>query len=252
MSNYHSNTTPSGQLSLASLNQKSKSVEDNPILQRWARQGIQSAKEDYFNLLFSNLQLWLAPTVKRLESGLNVLETSQDSIKLKKIREALIHNIEDESGNGNPKEAHAKLFLNSVEQISSTLFGHSRKKAKILPATKTLEKVSRELFSQDLYVMLGACLAQEARALPQLAHLQMGCQIQQSVFSADEWNQVNKFYEIHLDGTEARHAEDLNQTLSHVLDSREKEEAFLYGFDSLLNLLEDFWSQLRSELQHLA
>ncbi|OAU98340.1 hypothetical protein AO385_0827 [Moraxella catarrhalis] len=67
-------------------------------------------------------------------------------------------------------------------------------------------------------------------------------------FNSDEWENVSYFYEIHLDGTEARHAEDLNQTIWEFVDNSQKEERFRQGFNELLERLELFWNGIRENI----
>lgn len=89
--------------------------------------------------------------------------------------------------------------------------------------------------------MLGASLAQEIHALPQLELLYQGKRNLKDRFSDKDWQDVAYFYEIHLDGTEARHAEDLNRTIWDFIDSDEKRAKFQQGFNGLLSQLDLFW-----------
>ncbi|MEJ2670074.1 MAG: DUF3865 domain-containing protein [Gammaproteobacteria bacterium] len=107
---------------------------------------------------------------------------------------------------------------------------------------------SLQMFSSNVYEMLGACMAQETHALPQLIRLFEGCQKIENECSMDEWRDISHFYDIHLDGTESRHAEDLNNTVWEVLDNRDKINSFLNGYSKLLESLDTFWEGINSTI----
>lgn len=112
----------------------------------------------------------------------------------------------------------------------------------------SLKSSAEKLFQQDVYVMLEAVLAQEIHALPQLELLYQGKSQSKDIFSPSQWRDIADFYEIHLDGTEARHAEDLNQTIWQFIDTDKKQSKFQQGFDELLTNLNLFWTGIKKEL----
>lgn len=112
----------------------------------------------------------------------------------------------------------------------------------------SLKSSAEKLFQQDVYVMLGAALAQEIHALPQLELLYQGKSQSKDIFSPSQWHDIADFYEIHLDGTEARHAEDLNQTIWQFINTDKKQSKFQQGFDELLTNLNLFWTGIKKEL----
>jgi len=92
--------------------------------------------------------------------------------------------------------------------------------------------------------MLGAAVAQETHALPQLELMYKGIKSQKVTFSPQEWLTITEFYDIHLDGTEARHAEDLNSSIWETLDCQDKKYQFNRGYDTFIALQEQFWAGL--------
>ena len=229
------------------FNARAKNVAHNNLLIKWANNSECFSHDDY-SLIMNNLRHWLAPTVKRLETGLELLKNvQQNDDRITSVIDAFEHNIEDERGNGK-ETSHAYLFNKSAKQYSVIFYGEDIKFSKGTPSTMALKSVSEQLFKNDIYVMLGAALAQEIHALPQLELLLQGMKKNKNKVSEIEWEDVEYFYEIHLDGTEARHAEDLNQTIWSLIDTDEKRESFYKGFDGLLSLLDDFWIELEKEV----
>lgn len=229
------------------FNARAKNVAHNDLLIKWADNSECFSHDDY-SLIMNNLRHWLAPTVKRLETGLALLKNAQQNDdRITSVIDAFEHNIEDERGNGK-ETSHAYLFNKSAKQYSEIFYGEDIKFSKGTQSTMALKSVSEQLFKNDIYVMLGAALAQEIHALPQLELLFKGMKKNKNKFSELEWKDVEYFYEIHLDGTEARHAEDLNQTIWSLIDTDEKRKRFYKGFDGLLSLLDDFWIELEKEV----
>ncbi|WP_332604189.1 DUF3865 domain-containing protein [Acinetobacter sp. ESBL14] len=206
-----------------------------------------------FSLLVNNLRHWLAPTAHRLDIGCKILKGVKKEkgsyINIKQIIEAFEQNIAEEKGL-DTGQSHAFLFIKSVEAYSQTIFKKRPIYEKGLPATVRLKAKSELLFGENLYVMLGAALAQEIHALPQLELLISGAEKNRSKFTDERWNDVAYFYDIHLDGTEERHAEDLNRTIWSIIDTDKKREEFLKGFYEFLDLLEQFWDELYREVRN--
>jgi Domain of Unknown Function with PDB structure (DUF3865) len=204
-----------------------------------------------FSLLVNNLRHWLSPTAHRLSIGCGILKKLENEKRnytnIKRIIEAFEQNIAEEKG-GDIGQSHAFLFIKSVDTYSQTLFKQKPLYKKGLPATMKLKAESELLFGGNLYVMLGAALAQEIHALPQLELLIQGAEKNKSKFTKESWSDVAYFYDIHLDGTEERHAEDLNKTIWSIIDTDKKEEVFLKGFYEFLDLLEQFWNELYKEV----
>lgn len=231
----------------AFLKNRAISVAHNDILKSWADHSENFSFDDY-SIIMNNLRHWLAPTVKRLETGLEILKETGDDYALDEIIHAFEHNIEDEKGDGK-ESSHAYLFNKSTQTYSNAVYSKDIKFCKGLPTTMLLKKSSEDLFKGDLFVMLGAALAQEIHALPQLELLLKGLEKNKSNFSKSEWDNVEYFYEIHLDGTEARHAEDLNQTIWELIDDENKNSRFLEGFDGILSHLDKFWNGITEEVK---
>lgn len=229
------------------LKNRAKSVAHNEILKRWANHSETFSFDDY-SIIMNNLRQWLAPTVKRLETGLDILERSDENYGLDEVIHAFEHNIEDEKGDGK-ESSHAYLFNKSTKTYSNSVYSKDIKFCKGLPTTMRLKESSEDLFKGDLFIMLGAALAQEIHALPQLELLLKGLDKNKNKFSDSEWKDVEYFYEIHLDGTEARHAEDLNQTIWGLIDDENKNSRFLKGFDGILSHLDEFWNGIAKEVK---
>lgn len=228
------------------LKDRAKSIANNDLLIKWANNSEDFSHDDY-SLVMNNLRHWLAPTVKRLEAGLELLKDAQTDEQMAEVIHAFEHNIEDERGDGK-ETSHAYLFNKSAKRYGEVVYGKDIKFSKGIPLTMELKFTSDHLFKNDLYVMLGAALAQEIHALPQLELLLEGMKRNKNQFSDSDWQDVEYFYKIHLDGTEARHAEDLNQTIWSLIDTDEKIESFTKGFDGLLSYLDDFWGGLHEAL----
>lgn len=223
---------------------KAKSIAENNFLISWS-ENANTVDFRIYETIINNLRHWLAPTAKRLSFGLDILKSS-DLEKYAPLIEAFEHNIEDEKGSCK-EEAHAYLFNKSAITYSHVVYGKSLNFSKGLESTMNLKIKSEGLFKDDLFTMLGASLAQEIHALPQLELLFKGFSLNKGKFSSIEWGDVSYFYDIHLDGTEARHAEDLNKVIWNYVDTQEKEELFLKGFYGLLDDLTSFWNGVSNE-----
>ena len=229
---------------------KSKLTANCRVLLSWNDNPL-SFNYDRYNIFYQNMAQWLSPTALRLSTGLKLLEKNYCK-GLKPIIKVFEHNIDDESGDGNPELAHAKLFSDSCSIFSQVTYNKLLIKVKPLPTTLTLHERSLSLFSENVYKMLGAAVAQETHALPQLEHLYAGYESLKFRFTDDEWNRVKYFYDVHLNGTEARHAEDLHKTVWSILNNDEKKNLFHDGYDEFMLLLNDFWSGLENELYFIA
>ena len=228
----------------SSIKNGASAIANNDLLLEWKKHPL-NMDHDSFCKFVNNLQQWLTPTAYRLSLGLKLLQAESNS-KFESLIHAFEHNIEDESGDGDINRSHAKLFVDSCESISQVLYGKPLQLSspQLIPETLNLHEQSLSLFSSNIYKMLGACIAQEIHALPQLENLYAGLCSVRKKFSDTEWHSATEFYDIHLDGTEARHAEDLNKTVWAVIDSEEKVNEFKQGCHEFLGLLDNYWSKL--------
>ncbi|AMG30981.1 DUF3865 domain-containing protein [Grimontia hollisae] len=198
--------------------------------------------EDY-QTFYSNMVAWLEPTKTRLQVGLERLRRENDR-SLDPVIAAFEHNILDESGEGCVKsDSHAVLFNKSCHTYFEQVY--SAPLSCYAPSFETLHlrDASLLLFSKDSFEMMGACFAQEVHALPQLQRMYQGHLALRDKCHND-WAQVSRFYDVHFDGTEARHAEDLRQTLFGVVDTKPRMTLFKSGFISMICLLTQFWKSL--------
>ncbi|WP_028768631.1 DUF3865 domain-containing protein [Shewanella fidelis] len=228
----------------SSIKENASVIANNVLLVNWKAYPLQMNYES-FCIFVNNLQQWLTPTAYRLTLGLNLLK-NESIPEFSSIVDAFEHNIDDESGDGDIERSHAKLFIDSCETISQVLYGKSLQlsKSQLNIETINLHKHSIYLFNSNTYRMLGASVAQETHALPQLENLYAGlCKIRNQ-FNDNEWFKATEFYDIHLDGTEARHAEDLNKTIWKIIDNEERMNEFRKGSQELLFLLNNYWSKL--------
>lgn len=231
----------------ADLKAQANNVANNELLLDWSVNSKNYSHEAY-NTMVNNLRHWLAPTANRLSNGLKLLEgLSEKTTAINEIIHAFEHNIEDEKGSCK-EEAHAFLFNKSATTYSKVVYQKDIIFSKGLPSAMKLKAEADNLFNNDVYVMLGASLAQEIYALPQLELLYQGKSLSKDKFNSNEWENVSYFYEIHLDGTEARHAEDLNQTIWEFIDNTQKEERFRQGFNELLGHLNLFWNGIKENI----
>lgn len=221
----------------------SQRVAHNDLLLSWS---INSDKFDYrmCNTFFNNMKLRLSPTSQRLSLGLDLLKETASSTKFGSLIDAFEHNIEDETGEGDPTRPHATLFKESFCFYIDRIYHNKNYHEPPLSSTITFHENSLTLFKKNVYCMLGAAVAQETHALPQLELMYKGVKKQETHFSPQEWVTVSDFYDIHLDGTEARHAADLNRSIWETLDCQDKRDQFHHGYDTFISLQEHFWAGL--------
>lgn len=240
-------------MNYSELQLAAKKVAENECLINWSNHSNDYTYSQY-TILVNNLRHWLGPTAARLDLGCEILKKTQTNENelnqnIPKIIEAFEMNIAEEKGldDGQP---HAYLFIKSVNSYSQVLYNKIPEYGKGIDSTMKLKEESEKLFNSDLYIMLGAALAQEIHALPQLELLVRGAEKNKELFSEEKWLDVSNFYDIHLDGTEARHAEDLNRTIWSIIDTDAKKEKFMIGFNKFLELLDNFWSSLYLEVKN--
>ena len=223
-------------------------IANNDVLNKWENNPFSFDHESYCCFI-ANMNQWLAPTAYRLTQGLKLLE-NQQSDRFNPIVEAFEHNILDEAGDGDADKAHAQLFIDSSDIISRVFYDDklTLNEDKVTEETYHLHNESIALFSGDIYTMLGAAVAQETHALPQLEKMYAGIYKYKERFSGDLWKNAADFYDVHLDGTEARHAEDLNNTIWEILDTEDKMNRFSQGSDDFLQLLSLYWKGLSKVL----
>lgn len=224
----------------------SKNVANNNFLNNWISNSKKWSYEQY-NIYTSNMMLRLAPTVVRLRLGLELLQNA-NSRELDELIHAFEHNIEDESGDGDIEKSHARLFRKSSSVYSEVIYGADFERVEPLDSTQFLHEESMKLFSSDIYTMLGATIAQETHALPQLENMLKGIENSKELFASEQWEQVSYFYDIHLDGTELRHAEDLNDAVWSLLDTSEKKANFYNGYHKFIELLSHYWQGLEKSV----
>ncbi|WP_104403456.1 DUF3865 domain-containing protein [Vibrio penaeicida] len=197
-----------------------------------------------YQTFYSNVATWLEPTKTRLQVGVERLK-SEKSPSLDPVISALEHNILDESGEGGEvkSDPHADLFNTSCHTYFKHVYGVPL--GFYTPSVETLhlKDASLLLFSNNTYEMLGACFAQEVHALPQLQRMYRG-HLANREKCKDDWGLVSRFYDVHFDGTEARHAEDLRRTFIDLLKTPAQLTVFKSGFISMICLLTQFWKSL--------
>lgn len=235
----------SANITFEDMKETSRSVANSRFLRLWRDHSVDFSHTQY-SAFCQNMILRLTPTAQRLSLGLELL--LQERKKFSFIIDAFGHNIEDETGDGDPDMAHAALFTQSCSTYTDVIYG--KKLLKVEPAETSIKfhEESISLFNDNVYVMLGACMAQETHALPQLEYMFLGHEKAESKFNRDDWDKVKYFYDLHFDGTEARHAEDLNKTVWEVLGSSDSKNLFFSGYNRFIQLQAQFWKGVEQEI----
>lgn len=232
------------------MKEQCEAVAHNPVLVKFSTDAGHYSGRQY-SIFFHNMRMWLTPTIVRLREGLALIE-AENSPRLAPMKEAFALNIVEESGYGISAYSHASLFVQSCRTFHRVVYGGDMKKARITQATRDLNDKSMLLFSRDVFEMFGASLAQELHALPQLELMYAGhhtCAQEFKPFLTDEWRLVDKFFDLHLDGTEARHAEDINLAIWELVDEDGKRQRLEAGFEQMIALLKGFWTDLEKEIE---
>ena len=73
------------------------------------------------------------------------------------------------------------------------MYGQSLKRSEIFEQTIRLKKTSEVLFQGTMNKMLGATIAQEIHALPQLELLLQDLHLNRKKFTSYEWTEVSYF-----------------------------------------------------------
>lgn len=220
----------------------SRLVANNNLLNNWSSNAENWTFRQY-SIYTSNMMRRLSPNVIKLRLGLELLK-SADNHLFNDVVHAFEHNIKDESGDGKPENSHAYLFRESSNIYSMNIYNSAFEKFEITPATKFSNEELMKLFGANVYEMLGATIAQETHALPQLEKMFAGVKRSKEKISQKDWDKVSNFYDVHLDGTELRHSNDLRDTIFSLLDDDFKNQRFIYGFNRVIMLLSHYWCSL--------
>ena len=230
------------QLNYVNMKKIAMDTANSNILIAWREHSPMFSYNQYSTFI-NNMIIRLSPTAQRLSIGLDLLY-AEKSDDFQKIIDAFEHNIDDETGDGSPDKAHANLFKLSSNTYSSAIYKKNIKNTNPLASSLEFHDKSIELFKGNIYTMLGATLAQETHALPQLENMYLGFEKLANKCSNKQWETIKEFYDIHLDGTEERHAKDLNETVWDVLKDDLSTQKFHNGFHQFIAIQNTFWDGL--------
>ncbi len=163
-----------------------------------------------------------------------------DAFALAKLAE----NLNEEAGGGHPEEGHRALALLSLNAIRKLHDCHpldisgTYESPVLLPAVKEFIAALKQL-NQSLsdHESLGAEYADERVSLPMMTlYFKTLVEPFKSRFGPQEWASIRKYWDLHIGGTEERHAKDLLESLKEACQSRQDVEKAHRGAAAFLEL----------------
>lgn len=194
----------------------------------------------------------VAPTATRLSSLLVTLPPSA-----LRARSETVANINDELGHGDSEHAHTRLLEAFFDSLLSRLAGVptrlSDAEAPVLPATRHLVTEGQKLFSGDPHRGVGALLAQEWHAYPQLIYLYEGARNYIDAYdNIVDFHSNCDFFYIHIGGAEEEHMRHSLSTAGTTCETNEQLALITEGFYAYLTLLASYWDSLHDAVRELS
>jgi hypothetical protein len=198
---------------------------------------------DQVEVVATNFYHHVAPTSVRLTALL--LRLPSGAIR---ARTETVDNIGDELGRGDPAQAHTKLLETFFDSLLSKLRGAPARltdiQAPLLPSTRQLIDEGYALFAGDVHYGIGALLAQEWHAYPQLIHLYEGARNYMDLYDLVEFHGVCDFFYIHIGGAEQEHMRHSVSTAASLCCDRGDLKRIEAGLNAYLTLLATYWDSL--------
>jgi hypothetical protein len=110
----------------------------------------------------------------------------------------------------------------------------------IMKVTRRFIKEQNAIYEKSEASAIGASFAQETLALPMLQNIfAFSEKFYKPHLTTEEWKDFSRYFDVHLDGTEKRHAEDAKMALLKSANSTNIEEIINAArrFDSVQNIL---------------
>jgi pyrroloquinoline quinone (PQQ) biosynthesis protein C len=198
---------------------------------------------DQVEVVATNFYHHVAPTSERLSALLLVLPS--EAIR---ARSETVDNINDELGRGDPLQAHTRLLETFFDSLLSKLRSAPTRltdiQTPLLPSTRQLIDEGYALFAGDVHRAIGALLAQEWHAYPQLIHLYEGARNYMDLYNLVEFHGVCDFFYIHIGGAEQEHMRHSLSTAASMCRDRSDLNQIEAGLNAYLTLLATYWNSL--------
>ncbi|MEV6525951.1 iron-containing redox enzyme family protein [Longispora sp. NPDC051575] len=164
-------------------------------------------------------------------------------------RAEIVANLSDEMGHGDPARVHSVILRGFFETLLSRLRGHPVRlddlTTPLLPSTVRLVEQSEKLFaSPHPQESLGALLAQEWHAYPQLVFLYEGVRNYRDLFELTEFHEACEYFYLHIGATEKEHKLQALSTAARTCRTTADLAHLERGFTGYLELLADNWAEL--------
>ncbi|HEY6797358.1 MAG TPA: DUF3865 domain-containing protein [Kineosporiaceae bacterium] len=239
-------TDLSPEVARARVHELAQSVYHHPALDN-AFYGLWRSAElpaERVEVVARNFYAQVAPTADRIATVF--LRMAADDVA---ARAETVENLVDELGGGVPGKVHVVLLKDFFSALLTRLHGREVRFADldptILPATERLIREGALLFGHEqVQVGVGALLAQEWHAYPQLVYLYEGARNYLRHFDLEEFHQHCEYFYVHIGAAEKEHKIQSLSTSAALCRTPEHLEALEHGFTRYLDLLADFWQEL--------
>lgn len=203
-----------------------------------------------FDIYRANFFYRTHTTALSIARALRAAELNADHLTADVLRT----NLADEFGVGCGNVTHAQLLERShiahgqrVFGLPPTTFARACTSGMVLPEALTFRRVQRDLLTSSRYaVVLGATYAQEwaANAMLQAFYSSFFMPYRDFYSDRDDWSQVAEYFEVHLCGTELRHARDAHTAILRAGSNARETRGLIEGIRQFLDLQLHLWCGL--------
>ncbi len=192
------------------------------------------------DLITANFFRACLEVIPAIAECINVAVKRGDAFALAKLAK----NLNEEAGDGQPEEGHRALALVSLNAIRKLhdcpdlSIEAAHESPVLLPAVKEFIEALKQLnHTQSDHESLGAEYADERVSLPMMTlYFKTFVEPFKSRFTPQEWSRIQKYWDVHIGGTEERHAKDLLDSLKASCQTAQDVEKANRGAAAFLGL----------------
>ncbi len=202
-----------------------------------------------FQIFGTNYFRRVYATTQRISIALSTITDWESRIEL-------LHNLSDELGHGVGENVHVLVLYRWLDSLNQALgspssFRVALDEIQLLPNTKNFIAETNELCRRSAQHAAGAILAQEWHGYTQIAYLLEGFRLYQALYDFHNFHDVSEYFYVHLGRAEKEHKLQATKIATRHCHSAADFDEIAYSFNSYMQLLEDFWTQIAENLQCL-
>lgn len=204
--------------------------------------------------IFSVNYLYRTTTTAASVARVVVAALSQSPPDVTSAREVVLKNLLDELGGPSQTDAHSILLFNVFNYVGKICFDlpeftHATvaSSAEILDEARIFRRLQMTAYTHNSYShILGASAAQEMAASRMLMSIRESLlsQVKRSAVAAEAMREPFRYFDLHLDGTEQRHALIGLDTAQRNVRTPQQVADFQAGAHAFLEAQAKLWTRL--------